>query len=132
MEPLTAGVIATLIATKAFEKTGEKVTENVWNQVSKFLVSLKRKDPQAVAAIEKVAQSPELAEEQPESFSAEVLINRVEAAIQADSEVRQTAEAVKAAMVTQNSVVQNSQLAEKVGILVQGGYASINIDTFNF
>ncbi len=49
MEPLTAGIIVTLIATKAFEKTGEKLSEEVWTRVSQFLSALKRKDPQTAS-----------------------------------------------------------------------------------
>ncbi len=132
MEPLTAGAIVTLIATKVFEKTGEKVSEGVWNQVGKFLTSLKRKDSQTATAIEQVSQRPELSEQQPEKFSTAVLVERVEAAIQGDPEVKQLAEAVKAAMLAQLSTIQNStQLAEKIGVLVQGGYAPITIGTLN-
>ena len=130
MEPLTAGVVATIMATKAFEKTGEKVSENVWNQVSKFLTSLKRKDPQAAAAIERVAQQPELATQQPEIFGTKVLIARVEEAIKADPEVQQAAEAVKAT--AQSSTVQNhTKLADKIGSVIQGGNNTIS-NTFNF
>jgi hypothetical protein len=47
MEPvsLTAAAIATLVATKAFEKTGEKLSDSVWNLVSSFLATLRKKDP---------------------------------------------------------------------------------------
>ena len=33
MEPITAGAIATLAFTKAFEKTIEKFTEATWNKI---------------------------------------------------------------------------------------------------
>lgn len=133
MEPLTAGVIVTLIATKAFEKTGEKLSEEVWKRVSQFLSALKRKDPQTASAIEQVAQQPVLAEQQPEHFSTAVLIDRVEAAIQADPEVQQMAEAVKEAATAQSSTVQNfNQLAEKIGFVIQGGHNPISGNTFNF
>lgn len=126
MEPLTAGVIITLIATKAFEKTGEKLSESVWNQVNQFLTSLKRKDPQTAAALEQVAQQPALTEQQPEQFGTAVLSKRVEAAIQANPELEQTAEAVKSSVQAQPSTVQNlTKLADKIGILVQGGYVNI-------
>ncbi|MBD2067849.1 hypothetical protein H6F93_10000 [Leptolyngbya sp. FACHB-671] len=65
MEPLTATVIATLIATKAFEKTGEQLSEGVWKLVSKFLSALRRKDQATAAAIATVAKTPELAEQTP-------------------------------------------------------------------
>jgi len=67
MEPvtLTASAIAVLIATKAFEKTGEKLTESVWNSVEKFSAHLQRKDPKTAEAIALVAKQPELAQQQP-------------------------------------------------------------------
>jgi hypothetical protein len=42
MEPLTAAAIeeGTVIATKALEKTGEKIGETLWDKTGKFLVSL--------------------------------------------------------------------------------------------
>jgi hypothetical protein len=59
---LTATAIATMIATKAFEKTGDKLGEGVWALVSKFLTALRRKDASTAEAIATVAQKPELAE----------------------------------------------------------------------
>ncbi|MBP5973937.1 hypothetical protein HW132_14625 [Brasilonema sp. CT11] len=60
MEPLTAGAIAigTVIATKALEKTGEKVGETLWNKTGEFLVTLKKHSPHTVVAIEKVPSQP--------------------------------------------------------------------------
>ncbi|MBD2682301.1 MULTISPECIES: hypothetical protein [Nostoc] len=42
MEPLTAGAIAiaTVIATKALEKTGEKVGETLWDKTGQFLITV--------------------------------------------------------------------------------------------
>ena len=42
MEPLTAGALAigTVIATKAVEKTGEKVGETLWNKTGEFPLRL--------------------------------------------------------------------------------------------
>ena len=73
-----------------------------------------------------------MAEQQPEVFSTKVLINRVEAAIQADHEVRQMAEAVKEAAESQPSTVQNfTKLADTIGLVIQGGNNTIS-PTFNF
>lgn len=60
MEPLTAGAIAigTVIATKALEKTGEKVGETLWDKTGQFLVTLKKHSPHTVVAIEKAPQEP--------------------------------------------------------------------------
>ena len=60
MEPLTAGAIAigTVIATKALEKTGEKVGETLWDKTGEFLVTLKKHSPDTVVAIEKAPSQP--------------------------------------------------------------------------
>ncbi|MEH1998307.1 MAG: tetratricopeptide repeat protein [Nostoc sp.] len=61
MEPLTTAAIAvgTIIATKALEKTGEKVGETLWDKTGKFLVTLKKHSPYTVAVIEKALSMPE-------------------------------------------------------------------------
>jgi hypothetical protein len=60
MEPLTAGAIAigTVIATKAVEKTGEKVGEALWDKTSQFLVTLKKHSPHTYVAFEKAPSQP--------------------------------------------------------------------------
>lgn len=121
---LSAGAIAVLVATKAFEKTGEKLSESTWNLVSKFLSSLRRKDPSTATAIEKVAQQPTLAEQQPADFGTAVLIEKVEEAAKDDLEVRQNVQAIADALQSQpGTIVNMTKLAEQIGVLVQGGYA---------
>ncbi|MDF5729993.1 MAG: hypothetical protein PUP92_18765 [Rhizonema sp. PD38] len=60
MEPLTAAglAIATVITTKAIEKTGEKVGETLWNQTGKFLVTLTKHSLYTVVALEKAPSQP--------------------------------------------------------------------------
>lgn len=128
MEPLTAGLIATLVLTKAFEKTGEKLGDKVLEQSGKLLSLLKHKSSQTASAIEKVAQQPELATQEPANFGTAVLVKQVEAAA-ADPEVKAAVQAVADAVQSQPSVVQNlTKVAEKVGILIQGGYNPITIE----
>lgn len=132
MDPLTSAAIATLIATKAFEKTGEKLSESIWQLVSHFLTSLRRKDPETANAIEQVAQYPELAEQQPANYGAAALVSRVEAVVQREPDVQQAAQVIADAIQAQPSVVQNvTKLAEKIGINIQGGYNPISGNTFN-
>lgn len=127
---LTAATIATLIATKAFEKTGEKVGEQVWALVGKFLSALKRKDPATAAAIEQVAQKPELAEQQPQTYGTATLVAKVEEITQQDAEVRQVVQEIQTAVQAQpGAVVNMTQLAEKIGVLNQG---TINNQTNTF
>jgi hypothetical protein len=118
---LTAVAIATLIATKAFEKTGEKIGEGVWVLTSKFLAALKRKDPATATAIETVAQQPALAEQQPQTYGTATLIARVEDVAQTDVDVRQAAQEIQTAVQAQPGAIVNlTQLAEKIGVVNQG------------
>jgi len=60
MEPLTTAAVAigTVVATKALEKTGEKVGEAVFDRTSKFLESLKEESPGTMIAIEQARELP--------------------------------------------------------------------------
>jgi hypothetical protein len=118
---LTAAMIATLIATKAFEKTGDKVGELLWALVGKFLTALKGKDPATAAAIEQVAQMPELAEQHPQTHGTAALAAKVEEATQHDVEVRQAVQEIQTAVQAQPGTIVNlTQLAEKIGVVNQG------------
>ncbi|MEH1920374.1 hypothetical protein [Nostoc sp.] len=83
--------IGTIIATKALEKTTEKVTESLVDKTGKFLVTLKKQSPHTVVAIEK-------APEQPLDYGKALL--EVESAAKANPEVaeaiKELAEAAKA------------------------------------
>jgi DNA repair exonuclease SbcCD ATPase subunit len=123
MEPvtLTASAIAVLIATKAFEKTGEKLTESVWNSVEKFSAHLQRKDPKTAEAIAVVAKQPELAQQQPTVYGEQALIEKVENLVQNYRELRKLTEAIQTAVQAQpNAVVNLTKLAEKIGVVNQG------------
>ena len=128
MEPLTATLIATLILTKAFEKTGEKLGEAALAQGGKLLTVLRRKSPDTALAIEKVAQQPQLAEQEPENFGTATLVGQVEAAT-ADPEVKQAVDELAEAARSQPATIQNmTKLAEKIGIVNQG--SAIGQNTF--
>jgi len=132
MEPLTATLIATLILTKAFEKTGEKLGEAALAQGGKLLAVLRRKSPDTAVAIEKVVQQPELAEQEPENFGTATLVGQVEAAT-ADPEVKQAVDELAEAARSQPATIQNmTKLAEKIGIVNQGGTQTFSGNTFNF
>ncbi|NEO90822.1 MAG: hypothetical protein F6K56_11430 [Moorea sp. SIO3G5] len=85
MEPLTTAAVAigSVVATKAIEKTGEKVGEAVWDTTSRFLESLRNQSPDTVIAIEKAPEEP--------LDYAEVVF-QVEAAAKENWEVAQTME----------------------------------------
>ncbi|MFP5272144.1 hypothetical protein [Coleofasciculus sp.] len=90
MEPLTlsAAAIATLVITKAFEKTGEVLGEKALAQGGKLVTLLKARFPNADAALARV-------EEQPEDWGEAVL--ELEAAAQQDQEVAQAVQDVATA-----------------------------------
>ena len=118
---LTAAAIATMIATKAFEKTGEKIGEAVGGLIPKFISALRRKDPKTADAIATVAQQPDLAEQQPETYGTPTLVAKVEAIAQEDAEIQQVAQEIQTAIQAQPGAVVNlTQLAEKIGVVNQG------------
>ncbi len=123
MEPvsLTAAAIATLVATKAFEKTGEKLTDRLWNLVSSFLATLRKQDPKTAEAIEQVAQNPALADQQPATHGTAALVTTVEALAVQDPELQTSAQAIQTAVQAQpGEIVNMTQLAEKIGVVNQG------------
>lgn len=145
MEPLTTAAIAigTVIATKALEKTGEKVGETLWDETGKFLVTLKKQSPHTVTAIEK-------APEQPLDYGKAVV--EVESAAKANPEVAQAAQELAAAAKAepnpnfiqliqkiadnlksqpqQPNVINNQKLADEIKNVFQGNTFN-NPVTFN-
>jgi tRNA U34 5-carboxymethylaminomethyl modifying enzyme MnmG/GidA len=85
---LTAAAIATLIITKAFEKTGERLGEKVLEEGSNLLSLLRHKDPETATVIE-------LAQEQPLNYGQAVL-EKIEAAAKTDPEIAQSVKQVEA------------------------------------
>ncbi|RCJ22495.1 hypothetical protein [Nostoc sp. ATCC 53789] len=102
MEPvsLTASAIATLVITKAFEKTGEVLGEKVLEQGGKLFLLLKRKAPNTANAIE-------LAQTQPLDYGQASLVEQVEEAAKKDPEIAQAVEAVADTVKSQPSIIQN-------------------------
>ncbi len=127
MEPLSTAAIAigSVVATKALEKTGEKVGEALWDKTGKFLVTLKKHSPHTITAIEK-------APVQPIDYGKAVV--EVESAAQENPEVNQAMEEVaaaakadpKVAPIINNinsespTVVNNTKLAEYIKNVFQG------------
>ncbi|WP_373525768.1 hypothetical protein [Nostoc sp.] len=132
MEPLTTAAIAigSIIATKALEKTGEKVGEALWDKTGKFLVTLKKHSPYTVAAIEK-------APEQALDYGKAVL--EVESAAKANPEVAQAAQELAAAAKAEPNpklaeilaMPNLEKLADKIGQVVMPGGTG-NIENMSF
>jgi SepF-like predicted cell division protein (DUF552 family) len=133
VEPvLTAAAIATMMATKAFEKTGEKIGEAVVGSISKFLGALRRKDPKTADAIATVAQQPQLAEQQPQDYGTAVLVAKVEEAAKDDVSLKQVIEELATTAKAQHPIINNVAKLQEKGIIVQGGYADFREATINF
>lgn len=129
MEAFTAGAIATLVLTKAFEKVGETLGEKVMEKSGKLMQLLKRKSPDTASAIEAVAQQPELVEQQPEDYGEAVLVEKVESAANSDSEI---AAAVQALADTVKSQTPAATIENWKGINIKGGSPTINNPNFTF
>ncbi|MBD2246260.1 hypothetical protein [Nostoc sp. FACHB-888] len=112
--------VGTIIATKALEKTTEKVTENLLDKTGKFLVTLKKQSPQTVVAIEK-------APEQPLDYGKAVL--EVESAAKANPEVAQAAQEL--ALLTENNPPSNlAEILKEIKAAVEKSQQS-NPSTFS-
>lgn len=127
MEPLTAGAIAigTVIATKALEKTGEKVGEALWDKTGQFLLTLKKHSPHTVVAIEK-------AQEQPLDYGKAIL--EVESAAKANAEVNQAVQELAAAAKAETNpkiveIVNMPNLQKLADKIVNYAQGDIKIDT---
>jgi hypothetical protein len=129
MEPLTAGAIAigTVIATKALEKTGEKVGEALWDKTGQFLLTLKKHSPHTVVAIEK-------APSQPLDYGKAVL--EVESAAKAHAEVNLAVQELAAAAKAETNpkiveIVNMPNLQKLADKIVNYAQGDIKIDTQN-
>jgi hypothetical protein len=120
MDPITiATIVATLLATKAVEKLGEKLGEGTIVQGKKLLDVLQRKSPETVLLLE--AANPEV-------IDAEI-VEEVKRVAGTDPEVRAAVDATAQAIQQQfGGVINQTKLAEKIGILIQGGNNPITIE----
>ncbi|MBW4449293.1 MAG: hypothetical protein KME38_21250 [Spirirestis rafaelensis WJT71-NPBG6] len=132
MEPLTTAAIAigTVVATKALEKTGEKVGEALWDKTGKFLLTLKKQSPHTVTAIQK-------APEQALDYGKAVV--EVESAAIANPEVNQAMQDLAAAAKAEPNpkfaeilaMPNLEKLADKIGQVVMPGGTG-NIQNMSF
>ncbi|WP_392476248.1 hypothetical protein [Nostoc sp. C110] len=131
MEPLTAGAIAigTVIATKALEKTGEKVGEALWDKTAQFLVTLKKHSPDTVVAIEKAPSQPldygkaVLEVESAAKVNTEInqAVQELVAAAKADPKVASIIHELETNINSQSAtVINNTKLAEEIKNVFQG------------
>jgi len=142
MDPLILATtaIATTLATKFGEKTGEQLSETVFEKTGQFLANLKRKAPKTASALEKTPQEPldygqailevhEVAQTDPDLATA---LKTLAAAAQQDPNptLQQLLQDLNTSLKNQPPTVENiGKLAEKIGLVVQGG--SVSIQTLN-
>jgi hypothetical protein len=140
MEPLTSAAIAiaTLIFTKASEKSGEKLGEAISTQAGKLLQLIKSKSLPKTSAIE-TTQPIDYGQAVLELATAETTdpelaqsVQELVAAVQADPKLAQVVSAYAEALrKSQPSTVQNySNLAEEIKNVFQGNTFNAPI-TFN-
>ncbi|MEM9121388.1 MAG: hypothetical protein AAGD09_26425 [Cyanobacteria bacterium P01_F01_bin.56] len=124
MDPIAAVTfVLTLVATSATERVGESIGEGVIAATKNLLGILRQKSPDAVKRLESGADVPHV-------IDAEI-IKEVQQAAAADPEVREALNTTAQAMQQQfGGVINQGKLAEKIGVLVQGGnntFGDINI-----
>ena len=105
MEPFTTAALAvgSVIATKALEKTGEKVGEVLIDKIGKFIESLKEQSSTAVTVIERAL-------EEPLDYGEAVI--QVESAAQANPKVNQAMQELAAAAKADPKVASKVQKLE--------------------
>jgi len=124
MDPITAVTfVLILVATSATERVGESLGEGVITATKNLLRILRQKSPDTVKRLESGADDPHV-------IDAEI-IKEVQQAAAADPEVREALNTTAQAMQQQfGGVINQSKLAEKIGVVVQGGnntFGDINI-----
>lgn len=140
MEPLSSAavVISSLIVTKAFEKTGETLGEVFTDQLGRFINLIKGKALPKTQSIETKSDTADYEEAVTElelatksdtelNTAVQELAQTIESDLSLLEKVRNTALLVK----DEPTIIQNqTKLAEKIGLVVQGG--EVNIENFSF
>lgn len=142
MEPITlaATAIAATVMTKFWEKTGEKLSEELFEKSEYFYESLKQKSPKTALAIEKSSQVPldygravlevrEIAEQDTE-LTRKMKTLAVAARQEPNEKLQQIIQEILHTLQNQQPTVQNiGKIADKIGLLVQDG--TVNIQNFS-
>lgn len=129
---LTAAGIFTLIVTKFFEKTGENVSDTLWQKGQDILAVLQRKAPNTAKKLKTVAEQPKLADDNPRDYGIPTLVEEVESAANAHSEVMQAIQSFSSDVKQVPGMVLNlTKLTDQIGVLVQGGNVDLRGSTFN-
>jgi len=140
MEPLSSAavVISSLIATKAFEKSGERLGEAFMNQMEAFVKLIKSKALPKTQAVETSASHASYSEAVAElevarqaDLELEQAVYKITSTVESDPILLEKIHNTAIQIEKQPSLIQNqTKLAEKIGLVVQGG--EVNIDDFSF
>ena len=140
MEPLTTAAIAvsTLILKKAFEKTGDKLGEAVSSQIGGLMQLFNKKQLAKTEAIAQAETSAdftlavaELETAARTDYEVSQAILAVETAVKADPQLFQKIQTAIQAVRDETTLIQNNaKLAEKIGLVVQGG--TVNLQNLSF
>lgn len=124
MEPITFAAIALAVVSGAGGKIGEKFSEGVIVSAQRLLELLKLRSPQTA---KRLALAGEV-DSDPDVIDVEI-IEEVKRAVENDPEMQAAVAEISSAMQQQlGDVTNQSQLAEKIGVVIQGGYNPIRID----
>lgn len=140
MEPLSSAAvaIASLIAAKASEKTGEKLGEVFIDKVGKLIKVLakkkltKTKKIQDASSLANYSEAiTELEEASKDDVEIATVIGEIANTVEADPALSEIIRNMAVFVRNEPSLIQNqAKLAEKIGLVVQGG--TIHIDNFSF
>ncbi len=113
---LTSAAISTMVATQALDKSGQHLSRNLAELVSKFLIALYRKSPKTTQSIVALAKQPQLAQQRPQDYGMAALIAKVEAMAHDDAYLQQTMEIIEAAVqVELGEILDRTQIVKKLG-----------------
>jgi DNA-binding NarL/FixJ family response regulator len=141
MEPITAVIlgILTIIGSGSLTKVGENITDGTGNLAQKLWVMLKRKAPdtQTVRLLdagqkidyEQAVIDLELIANDTSDLEVAKLLDAVRSILSSNQELAAKVGALQAQL-SQSKSQNSSKLAEKIGIVIQGGGKS-DIETFN-
>ncbi len=114
---LTSAAISTVVATHALEKSGQHLSRDLAELVSKFLIALYHKSPKTMRAIVTLARQPQLGQQRPQDYGMAALIAKVEAIAQDDAYLQQTMQIIEAAVqVELGEIVDRAQITKKLGV----------------
>jgi hypothetical protein len=134
MEPLSSAAIgiATIILTKTFEKTGQNLGDVLSNRVGQLIKLVRGKNLQKTIAIDEANQPANYSEAVLELEAAEKIdpelaeaTGALKNAIESDPDLLKKVQSTANAVKSDPSIIHNyGMLAEKIGVVVQGGTAT--------